>query len=192
MTEIRSDLNMMTQLELVLAKAVAHGMMKQSFERLGFVDIASDSEEYNMEYNANMATLTIGHSFWSDDTSLVSKSGKLNLFMHQRNKIQKRMSKGKSTMTMSHVDDGVMGVNTLKEDPPVVKKEKASPTPIPEPQATPKLSSMTMPKYEQDEIEAVQNRVTLQHIQNSQLHDRMQPMVPDQGIIFDENNNPWL
>ncbi len=45
---------------------------------------------------------------------------------------------------------------------------------------------------EEEEIRAIKEKVTLQRIRNSQLRDGMKPTVPDQGIIFDENNNPWL
>lgn len=38
----------------------------------------------------------------------------------------------------------------------------------------------------------VKNRIVLQQIQLSQIRDRMQPTVPDQGIVFDDNNNPWM
>lgn len=38
----------------------------------------------------------------------------------------------------------------------------------------------------------LKNWVTLQRIRLSQIRDGMNPTVADQGIVFDEDNNPWV
>ncbi|PBK89508.1 hypothetical protein ARMGADRAFT_1083498 [Armillaria gallica] len=49
-----------------------------------------------------------------------------------------------------------------------------------------------MPRPDKVDINELKNRIALQRICLSQLCDHITPMVPDQGIIFDENNNAWL
>ncbi|KAK0432702.1 hypothetical protein EV421DRAFT_1742093 [Armillaria borealis] len=141
-TEVLADLGEMTPAETIIARAFTHGQTMKAFERLGFTDVPSDSEEFIVEYNANLATILIGRSFLSPEN------------LGEQSKLDPK---------------------TRRQ--PEIKIEK---------------TGKKIPTFKEDEMRAVKEKVTLQRIRNSQLRDRMKPTIPDQGIIFDENNNPWL
>ncbi len=75
-----SDLGMMAPTEVTVAKAFAHGQAKKAFEQLGMRDISSDTEEFIIEYNANLTTILIGRSFMAPDIEADRPSLKVNSF----------------------------------------------------------------------------------------------------------------
>ncbi len=58
-----------------------------------------------------------------------------------------------------------------------------------QPEVKTEVTGKKIPSLKEEEACTIKEKVTLQCIRNSQLRDSMKP---DQGIIFDENNNPWL
>ncbi len=89
----------MTPAEVTIAKAFAHGQAKKAFERLGMRDISSDTEEFIVEYNANLTTILIGRSFMAPDIEDDRPSPKVNSFAEQKAVLRKRIEKGKKTPT---------------------------------------------------------------------------------------------
>ncbi len=76
-------------------------------------------------------------------------------------------------------------------DIPTDQKTKTGGKPK-QPKVKTEVTGKKIPSLKEEEVHAIKEKVTLQRIRNSQLRDSMRPTVPDQGIIFDENNNPWL
>ncbi len=76
-------------------------------------------------------------------------------------------------------------------DTPTDQKTKTGGKPK-QPEIKTEVTGKKIPSLEEEEVCAIKEKVTLQRIRNSQLRDGMNPTVSDQGIIFDENNNPWL
>lgn len=191
-TEVLADLGAMTPAETIVVRAFAHGQTTKAFERLGFTEIPSDSEEFIVEYNANLATILIGRSFLSPECAGEKSTLSTLSFAKQKDALRKRMEKGKKKPKTCQLHEEII---VKERDIPQQAENKSTRPKMREPEQ-PKVKIETtgkkIPSWEEDEMRAIKEKVTLQRIRNSQLRDGMKPTVPDQGIIFDENNNPWL
>ncbi|PBK84134.1 hypothetical protein ARMGADRAFT_1088599 [Armillaria gallica] len=194
-SEVLTDLGAMTPTEVTIAKAFAYGQATKAFERLGMRDISSDTEEFIVEYNANLTTILIGRSFMAPDDEAERSKLRTNSFAEQKAALRRRIEKGKKKSTTRRLDEDIViekeGLPRQAENTRIDPK-KGTGTKPKQPEVKIEMTGRKIPSLEEEEIRAIKEKVTLQRIRNSQLRDGMKPTVPDQGIIFDENNNPWL
>ncbi len=115
-------------------------------------------------------------------------------FKEQREEIQKRINKGKKKASSQRLDDvAVEERGKVDERNPVSEREPPIPT-------TPKMKIEEIPLIPRTpkspkkptDADVMKTRVTYQCICNSQIREGINPTVPDQGIVFNMDNNPWL
>ncbi|PBK90628.1 hypothetical protein ARMGADRAFT_1032180 [Armillaria gallica] len=149
--------------------------------------------------NMKVTTLLMGCNIrWSTEEDLSDEEGtgdrpyEVMSFKEQHACITKRMSKGKASSSEKPLDEGIVPKPDIPADhnPEVVKEEEKENVRSQSPGTT--CEPPTVPKLDEVDINELKNRIALQRIRLSQPHDHITPMVPDQGIIFDENNNAWL
>ncbi|KAK0246138.1 hypothetical protein EDD85DRAFT_783839 [Armillaria nabsnona] len=177
--EVLTDLGGMTTAKTAVARAFADGQARKAFKQLGFTDVPSDLEEFILEYNANLATILIGRSFLAPENvgtrSMLTKAV-----------IHKHLEKGKKRATTWKLDKEI----PTKRAPPPDNIPKEWPTIAPEIKV--KKPETKVPSLMEDKMCIIKEKVTYQRIRNSQIRDGMRPTIPNQEIIFDKNNNPWL
>ncbi|PBK97568.1 hypothetical protein ARMGADRAFT_1076037 [Armillaria gallica] len=154
-------------------------------------------------YNAEITTLLLGRDICrsteeevNNDEKSLPKPSVILSFQEQHAKIAKRLKKGKVVVSEECVDSNVKPTHRnkpLSPNPVHVKMEgdgdiEAHARTKPEPDT----ESPVEVKTTQVDIEELKNRIVLQRIRLSQIRDRIAPTVPDQGIIFDKNNQVWI
>lgn len=194
-SEVLTDLGAMTPTEVMIAKAFTYGQATKAFEQLGMRDISSDTEEFIVEYNANLTTILIGRCFMAPDDEADRSKLRANSFTEQKAVLQRHIEKGKKKPTTWRLDEDIIivkrGLPCQVGNTPIDPKTGTG-TKHEQPRVKIEMTGKKIPSWEEDEMRVIKEKVTLQCIRNSQLRDGMKPTVPDQGIIFDENNNPWL
>ncbi|KAK0242143.1 hypothetical protein EDD85DRAFT_946265 [Armillaria nabsnona] len=106
-TEVLSDLGGMTSAEMVVARAFAHSQTMKVFKWLGFSNIESDSEEFIVECNANLAAILIGRSFLHAESMGVASKPSVCSFTEQKAAIRKQLEKGKKKTTTKRFDEEI-------------------------------------------------------------------------------------
>lgn len=190
----RAELDKLSEYRLTLIRAAAHAQTKHVFARLGFVNINQSSNEYIQQYNAELTILVMGRGMHgSEELTQVKEEITTDgpSFEEQCTALQERMGKSKKPKVE-------IPANTTNCESHTMNRHSAAPaTPSParanivlpadEPVSTGQSASRTTEPTPKD----LKNRVALQRICLSQIKDGMNPMVPNQGIVFDENNHPW-
>ncbi|PBK94600.1 hypothetical protein ARMGADRAFT_1029003 [Armillaria gallica] len=174
-SEVLTDLGAMIPTEVTIAKAFAYGQATKAFEWLGMRDISSDTEEFIVEYNANLTTILIGRSFMAPDDKADRSKLWANSFAEQKADII--IAKRGLPHQVGNTPIDLKTETGTKHKQPRVKIE---------------TTGKKIPSWEEDEMRVIKEKVTFQRIRNSQLRNGMKPTIPNQGIIFNENNNPWL
>lgn len=195
MEATRAELDKLSEYCLTLVRAAAHAQTKRVFMRLGFIRINQSSNEYIRQYNAELTTLVMGKGMHqSDEPVRVKEETTTNgpSFEEQCAALRERMqasgesklkvpvgaaSHGHTPMTRPTANPTASSLSTSNVD-----------TSVKEPVGT-KQSTTRQTKAPSKELK---NRIALQRIRLSQIRDGMNPTVSDQGIVFDEDNNPWL
>ncbi|KAK0224860.1 hypothetical protein EDD85DRAFT_959119 [Armillaria nabsnona] len=197
---MKEQLVAMAYAQRVVLRQVAHAQATRVFERLRFVNIDKESNEYIRQYNNEMLMALLGRDIRlteeavrRDRAALGYQKPMVLSFEEQRVKIEEQLAKGKLPMTETPVDEDQPSLIPIREQ----KKRNpraANPKPTEEEGEGTATSMKEQPSGCKipDNIRELQNRVVLQRIHLSQIRDRIEPTVQDQGIVFNNNNNAWV
>ncbi|SJL16375.1 uncharacterized protein ARMOST_19897 [Armillaria ostoyae] len=190
MEATRIELSKLSDYRLTLIRGAAHAQTKRVFTRLGFSYISQSSNEYIRQYNAELTTLVLGRDMRQSKEPVQVKRetpAQGPSFEEQCTALHERMRK----MKKPKVDAPVEPTGSNQTGVPQPTAGPASPAKATGNAGNDEKGATTPKQTNQETPDDLKNRITLQRIRLSQLKEGMNPTVPDQGIVFDENNNPW-